>query len=101
MSLVSYIFFWMCELLRPGFVSRSFSVHVFLMAIILFGCWWASVVEEYTDRVRLQHTLVIFFGVFLSVIVWQTGRVFDVWRLPLAALCLFVPFLTWRLMRYK
>lgn len=42
-SAVSYAVFWACDLARPGFVSRYFSVHVFLIAALAFGAWWTYV----------------------------------------------------------
>lgn len=40
-SLISYAVFFAAEILRPGFVSRSFSVHLILLAAIAFGVAWA------------------------------------------------------------
>lgn len=38
-SLVSYVVFWGADIARTGFVSRYFSVHVFLLAALVFGGW--------------------------------------------------------------
>ncbi len=66
-SLLSYVLFWTLDVLRPGFVARFFSVHVFLVGLIVFGVWWGAVVEEYTDRPRLQHAVLVLCGVCVSV----------------------------------
>ena len=42
MSLISYVVFLFLDFVRPGFVSRAFSVHLFLAATLLFGAWWSS-----------------------------------------------------------
>lgn len=38
-ALVSYAAFWLCDAIRPGFVSNYFSVHWFLIAAIVFAVW--------------------------------------------------------------
>lgn len=38
-ALISYAFFWLCDAIRPGFVSDYFSVHWFLFAAIVFAGW--------------------------------------------------------------
>ncbi len=46
-SLISYAAFWTADIARPGFVSRYFSVHVFLLAAIAFGWWWMEAEEKW------------------------------------------------------
>jgi len=89
-SLSSYVLFFALDWLRPGFVSDFLSVHLFLLAAIIFGVWWA--VEEPSV---IKHSSIVgkIFGilalVFLSVIVgwfaWREGRPFADFR-PLVAL---------------
>lgn len=38
-GLASYLVFWAADLARPGFVSRYFSVHLFLLMTLAFGGW--------------------------------------------------------------
>lgn len=73
-SLTSYALFWLMDLLQPGFVARYFSVHIFLLGIIIFGIWWSTVVKEYTDRPKLQLLIAYAFGFILSVITWNLSK---------------------------
>ncbi len=41
-SLAWYAVFFAADLLRPGFVSRYFSVHWLLLLTAACGAWWAS-----------------------------------------------------------
>lgn len=100
-SLISYGFFWMMDLLRPGFVSRTFSVHLFLLSAIVFGMWWGMTVKEYTDRPWIQMLTAIILGIFLSVITWNLGESFGALRVIVCAFTLMVPFLFWRLLLEK
>lgn len=43
---LSFVVFLLFDLLRPGFVSNVFSVHWFLLAAIVSGIWWGSVVKD-------------------------------------------------------
>ena len=99
--LASYMFFWSLDLLRPGFVARYFSVHIFLLGVIIFGIWWASVVDRYVDHQRIQWSLSALFGIFLSVIVWKLGGAFGLGRGIVSLIALFVPMLVLRLVKYK
>lgn len=100
-SLVSYFGFWLMDFLIPGFVSRFFSVHLFLLLAIAFGIWWFEVVEEYADQPMVERIIALVIGIVLSVIVWKNGEGFESLRFiaTLAAFC--VPFLVRRLIKYK
>ena len=100
-SLVSYAGFWALDLMRPGFVSRFFSVHVFLMGLLLFGLWWGATVEEYEDRTWIQHVVMVMFGMMLAMILWNVGEDFGSGRVVVAGIALATPSLIWRLMKYK
>ena len=99
MSLFSYVAFWMMDILRPGFVSRSFSVHLFLLATVIFGIWWGMTVKDYTDRPWLQMLTTVAFGIILSVITWRFGEGFDALRPLMTLVAFFTPLLFWRLVR--
>ena len=99
--LVSYLFFWSLDLWRPGFVARYFSVHIFFLGIIVFGIWWAHVVEKYVDHKKLQWTIAIFCGMILCIAIFQFGTVFGSGRGVAALLALCIPILVLRLVRYK
>lgn len=101
MSLASYVLFWGLDILRPGFVARFFSVHIFLIGVIVFGVWWGSVVEEYMDRPVLQHMLLFVCGVFAAVLTWNLGSVFGGWRVMISFISLMLPVLVLRLVKYK
>jgi hypothetical protein len=45
-TLVSLIFFLILDLVWPGFVSKTFSVHWFLLAAIISGIFWGSVIKN-------------------------------------------------------
>ncbi len=99
--LASYGIFWLLDLMRPGFVARYFSVHIFLLGVIVFGIWWANVVSEYADHRRVQWIFAGIAGLFLSVITFQLGDAFGIGRVFLGAMAFFVPLLVLRLIRYK
>ncbi len=98
-SLTSYVIFWLLDAMRPGFVSRSFSVHLFLLAAIMFGVWWGIVVKEYMDRPWVQMCVTGILGIVLAVIVWIFGEQFGLLRLLITLLSLFIPMLFWNLLR--
>ncbi len=100
-SLASYLFFWLLDVAHPGFVARYFSVHIFLLGVILFGIWWAVVVEEYVDHHQIQFAFAVVFGILVSVLVWNIGSSFGVARGIVSLLALLVPVLVLRLVRYK
>ena len=100
-GLVSYILFWMLDLVRPGFVARFFSVHIFLLSAIIFGVWWGSVVEEYSDRPRVQHTLMFVCGILCAVLTWNLATAFGSWRVIVSLIALATPMLVLRLVKYK
>ena len=100
-SLVSYVLFWALDLIRPGFVARFFSVHIFLIGIMVFGIWWGSVVQEYTDRPQLQYVLLFLCGIFAAVLTWNLGSVFGGWRVLISFVSFLIPVLVLRLLKYK
>ncbi len=89
-SLISYGIFWSMDAMRPGFVARSFSVHLFLLGTIVFGVWWAIVVREYRERPWLQRLCATILGFFLAVLTWRLGEGFGAFRflMVIVALCL-------------
>jgi hypothetical protein len=98
-SLVSYGIFWLFDVVRPGFVSRSFSVHLFLLAALIFGIWWGITVKEYMDRPWAQMPIAIVLGFALSVITWGAGEGFGALRLVVVVITFFIPTLFWRLVQ--
>jgi len=98
-SIVSYLVFWLADLLQPGFVSRYFSVHAFLLAAIIFGVLWSWCMQEYVERPWLQGVVLIAFGVFLSMITWSLTKDLEMYRLLIVLLCFFTPWIIYRLIK--
>lgn len=69
-SLVAYVVFWLADLFEPGFVSRYFSVHLFLLAAIISGFLWSRAMVEYEERPMTQLCGAIILGVIFSTLVW-------------------------------
>ena len=90
-SLVSYLIFWLMDLIRPGFVSRYFSVHIFLLAALLFGLWWSWIVEEYTERPFVQTAIALVLGIVVAVLIWFATQGFDGYRVLLTLIGLVTP----------
>lgn len=92
-SVASYVLFLMVDALRPGFVARYFSVHIFLLAAILFGIWWVLVAEPKPGRAWSAWFLGTLFGILFAMVTWSLGTGFHEYRVLVTALAFFVPFL--------
>ena len=99
MSISSYVLFWTTDLLVPGFVSRYFSVHLFLAAAIVTGFCWSLTLKEYEERTWLQHVVAILLGILACVIVWNSGEDLGGYRLLIGTLALFTPSMMLTLIR--
>lgn len=88
-SAISYVSFWIVDALRPGFVARYLSVHLFLLAAIIFGAWWTATVREYRDWPFVQYGAATLFGIVFATIAWTLGAGFESYRL-LAVLAVLV-----------
>ena len=98
-SATSYILFWLLDLAKPGFVSRYFSVHAFLLAAIVFGIWWSAVVRDYMQRAWLESLIALALGLILSVITWSASDGLEGYRLLLATIAVFTPSVIYVLIR--
>lgn len=98
-SLASYAMFWLADAVQPGFVSHYFSVHIFLLASIVFGVLWSWVLEEYTSRPILQVVMAILCGIVLAVLTWSLAQDLGFYRVPLALLSVFAPMILYTLIR--
>ena len=98
-SLTSYIVFWLADVVQPGFVSRYFSVHIFLLATVVFGILWSMVLEEYVARPLVHVVAAVAFGVLLAVLTWGLARDVDVYRIPLTILTFITPTILYSLIR--
>ncbi len=100
-SLSSYVLFWGMDLLRPGFVSRTLSVHVFLACAVLFGIWWLWYRPEPRFRPTISLLSSVLFGALLAVLVWGFGEGLGEHQLPATIIAIFLPSLVFRLIRFS
>lgn len=98
-SLTSYAVFWTADVVQPGFVSRYFSVHIFLLASVVFGVFWSWVLEEYTSRPLLQVAMAVLCGIVLAVLTWGLAQDLGVYRVPLVLLTACTPTILYALIR--
>ena len=92
-SLISYVVFWVLDILKPGFVARTFSVHIFFLSAIVFGIWWAVVVKEYTERPWFEMLVALVLGILLSVLTWIFGEGLGMFRFLIVLTAFFTPLL--------
>jgi hypothetical protein len=98
-SIISYLVFWLADVGQPGFVSRYFSVHLFLLASIVFGVLWSSVLREYEQRPLMHAVVALTFGVLLCVLTWSLAHDLGVYRVPLVVLAFVTPTILYSLIR--
>lgn len=100
-SLISYIIFWLINAIRPGFVARYFSIHIFLLLCIIFGVWWRVSMKEYADRPIIQYLVSFLFGILFAVVTWKLGSGFQEYRLLIVLISFISPVLFLSLLRSK
>ncbi len=98
-SVGSYVLFWVFDLIEPGFVSRYFSVHIFLLSSIIFGLIWGVAVDEYTSRPWIESFVAFVLGVLLAVITWSVSDGLEGYRLVLVPIALITPSVIYVLIR--
>ncbi len=98
-SVTSYGVFWICDVLRPGFVARYLSLHVFLLLAVVSGVWWAACVRTYQDWPLLQYVIAGVLGLVTMYFVWVVGEPFGDVRVLAAGLAFFVPIISLSLVR--
>lgn len=98
-SVISYLAFWGADLLQPGFVSRYFSVHIFLLSAGVCGYVWGRCIEEYTDRALIQTAIAGAFGLLLAVLTWHASEDLGSYRALIALIGLCTPTLIFRLLK--
>lgn len=98
-SLTSYVVFWLADAIQPGFVSRYFSVHVFLLAAVVFGIFWSHALQEYTSRPILHVAVAVLCGLVLCVLTWGFAQGLGVYRVPLVLISFFTPALLYTFIR--
>ena len=98
-SLVSYIVFWILDALRPGFVSRYLSVHLFLLMGILSGAWFGSAVSSWKERSWLSYVFCCFFSILVGILCWIVGVDLGILRVWLVLFGLLTPWIFYLLIR--
>jgi hypothetical protein len=98
-SLFSYAAFWVFDALRPGFVSRSFSVHAFLLSAVVFGVAWHASGARTEDTPTRDYLLATGGAVILSAVVWNIGTGFGAFRILMTALAALLPYTVTALLR--
>ena len=94
-SLFSYCVFWGAEILRPGMISRYFSVHIFVITAIVFGLWWALCGAEKSAHSWRSWGVVFVSCVCASLVAWFFGDGFGGYRVLACVGAFFLPFLLW------
>jgi hypothetical protein len=90
-SVISYVMFWGVEVMRPGFVSRHFSVHIFFLIAIVFGSVWNDRMHDYQNHPVLQRIAVLLFGIVLFVLTWNLGEGLAASRIVVSLIAFLVP----------
>jgi hypothetical protein len=98
-SLFSYIGFWIFDALRPGFVSRTFSVHLFLLSAVVFGVAWHASGARTEGTPTRDYLLATGGAAVLSAVVWNTGTGFGAFRILMTALAALLPYTVTALLR--
>lgn len=85
-SVWSYVVFWLADAIRPGFVARTFSVHIFGALALLSGLVLASSPTERRVH-RLTRVLVPVMSALVGLVFfWQIGQGLGTIRVWLAVL---------------
>jgi hypothetical protein len=98
-SAISFFVFLAFDLLRPGFVSNTFSVHWFLLVAVVSGICWARQIKEIKDRKFLQLLSASIFGLAGLFIGWQFRTALNDFLVVILPLALATPFLVIYLLR--
>lgn len=98
-SLISYGVFALADYARPGFVSYVFSLHWFLLAIIVFGVWLAYLHEEAEVSKWITWPIQIIVAIVVFVVLWDVGEQFGDFRGLLALASAAMVWLLPRLLR--
>src|SRR3990167_5403038 len=77
MSLISYDVFLFLDFVRPGFVSRAFSVHIFLVATLIFAVWWSRFNPQGRSKTFRQSLLAAIFAILAGVLTWNLTASLD------------------------
>lgn len=98
-SLATYVLLLASDALRPGFVARYFSPHIFLLGAVIFGIWWMYKLEKYKDRKSFQMLGATLFALLFSVVTWTLGEGFEEYRILMVLIVFISPFSVLSLIR--
>lgn len=98
-SVTSYLLFWGADLIEPGFVSRYFSVHLFLLTAVGFGIAWGALMKEYSDRMLSQIAVSILAGMILAILLWYATEDLGTYRILVSGIGVITPTLLWSFLR--
>lgn len=102
-AFISYIVFLLAEFLRPGFVSFIFSVHWFLLAMLIFGAlttFWPRASRFKPADLRLRPVLLaLAVGLILGIMVWRSGAAFGDWRIFVTLAVAVAPITGWHFLQ--
>lgn len=98
-SVSSYVVFWGFDTLRPGFVSRNFSVHLFLLSALFFGVAWTLAGAEQTNTPKRDYLMALIGAMMLSVLTWNLGEGFEAFRILMSVIAFILPFSVTGLLR--
>ena len=102
MSVLSLIVFWLSDIVRPGFVSRYFSPHVFAVLAVLFAVWWLRTrTRKSKKRPWMRAVVLTFFSLLFLLICWVCGEGFGAFRILFSILAFFTPWLIVKLIDSK
>ncbi len=101
-SVLSLVVFWLSDIVRPGFVSRYFSPHVFAVIAIVFAVIYLRArTQKEKKRPWVRVLLVSFFSVLFLLITWVCGEGFEAFRVLFSILAFFTPWLMVKLIDSK
>jgi len=99
LSLTTYVIFWSADVIQPGFVSRYFSVHIFLFSAIIFGAWWSWMMEDYVEWPWLHVLVALTFGVVGAMLTWGLTEDLGVYRLLVSLIAGVTPVVAYLLIK--
>jgi len=91
-SVVTYVLFWLADVIKPGLVSNYMSVHWWLLTGVGFGFWWALALKEQRDRPGWNYLLAFLIGLVLLILSWNIGLNLGEYRFLVVLIAFVLPF---------
>jgi len=73
-SVSAYVVYFLADVMKPGFVSNYMSVHLWLLAAIIFAIAWSTTFTKSHDHPNIQFIVSVLLGVIAAMIAWKTGE---------------------------